>query len=77
MIVKWQGRQLVPTKSAYYEMIDLRFDLYDVLDVLERGYECKRSKRAKVPPKEGKDLQGRGSRINLSRKPCLENSPHR
>lgn len=47
MMIIWQGRQLVPTQSAYYEMIDLRFDLYDVLDILERGYECERSKRAK------------------------------
>lgn len=47
MIAEWQGRQLVPTQSAYYEMIDLRFDLYDVLDILERGYACERSKRAK------------------------------
>lgn len=46
-MVQWHGRQLVPTQSAYYEMIDLRFDLYDVLDILERGYECERSKRAK------------------------------
>lgn len=42
MLVQWQGRQLVPTQSAYYEMIDLRFDLYDVLDILERGYDCER-----------------------------------
>lgn len=47
MIVRWRGRQLVPTKSAYYEMIDLRLDLYDVLEVLERGRDCERSKRAK------------------------------
>lgn len=47
MLAQWQGRQLVPTKSAYYEMIGLRFDLYDVLDILERGRDCERSKRAK------------------------------
>lgn len=35
----------MPTKSAYYEMIDLRFDLYDVLDVLDRGRDCERSRR--------------------------------
>jgi hypothetical protein len=28
-------------------MIDLRFDLHDLLDILERGYECVRSKGAK------------------------------
>lgn len=47
MLIKWQGKQLVPTQAAYHEMIDLQFDLYDVLDVLERGYDCERSKRAK------------------------------
>ncbi len=47
MIVQWQGIQLVPTQAAYYELIDMKFDLYNVLDILERGTNCERSKRAK------------------------------
>ncbi len=47
MIVRWQGIQIVPTQAAYYELIDLKFDLYDVLEILERGSNCERSKRAK------------------------------
>jgi hypothetical protein len=31
--------------SAYRELSDLGLDLFDVLDVLERGYDCERSKR--------------------------------
>ncbi|MEE8167750.1 MAG: hypothetical protein V3T58_02615 [Candidatus Hydrothermarchaeales archaeon] len=47
VIVRWQGIQLVLTQAAYYELIDLKFDLYDVLEILERGSNCERSKRAK------------------------------
>jgi hypothetical protein len=47
MIVKWQDIQLVPTRAAHYELMDLNFDLYDVLDILEMGTDCERSRRAK------------------------------
>jgi len=37
----------VPTQAAYYELIDLKFNLYYILEILERGSNCERSKRAK------------------------------
>ena len=43
----YQERPIVPTKSAYHELADLLLNLFDVLDVLENGYDCSRSKRKK------------------------------
>ena len=46
-MIEWKGRALVPTKSAYHELLNLGFDLYDVLTILEEGKRCERSKRKK------------------------------
>ncbi len=45
--VKWNGKYLRPSKHAIYEMINLGYDLYDVLSILENGYDCRKGKRAK------------------------------
>jgi len=42
----WREWYLRPTIHAYYEMADLGFDLYDVLSILEMGYDCSRGRRA-------------------------------
>ncbi|MDP6156301.1 MAG: hypothetical protein QGH39_02380 [Candidatus Thermoplasmatota archaeon] len=44
--VKWREWYLRPTIHAYYEIADLGFDLYDVLSILEMGYECSKGRRA-------------------------------
>lgn len=44
---KYRKRAIVPTRSAYNELKDLRMNLFDALDVLENGYDCSRSKRSK------------------------------
>lgn len=33
--------------QQYYELLNLGFDLYDVLTILEEGKRCERSKRKK------------------------------
>jgi hypothetical protein len=38
---------LIPTRAAMNELFDNNLDLYTVLDILENGYDCPKSKRAK------------------------------
>ena len=45
--VKWKGKYLRPSKHAVYELISLGYDLYDILTILEEGYDCRKGKRAK------------------------------
>ena len=44
-MIEWKGRVLVPTKSAYYELLNLGFDLYDVLTILEEGKRCEEKQK--------------------------------
>lgn len=43
----FRGHPIVPTRAAYHELETLGIDLYDIVAVLENGYNCSRSKRAK------------------------------
>lgn len=45
MEISYKGLPLRPTKSAYYELKELNMDLYDVVQILEEGYECSTSER--------------------------------
>ncbi len=45
MDIAYKGRPLRPTKSAYHELKNLGMDLYDVLRVLEEGYDCHKGRR--------------------------------
>jgi hypothetical protein len=45
--MKWNGKYLRPSKHAIYEMKKLDYDLYDVLSILENGYDCLKGRRAK------------------------------
>ncbi len=36
---------LIPTLSATRELLKLNMDLYDVLKILEKGFDCTESKR--------------------------------
>ena len=47
MIPIWQGKLLMPSKAALDEMYDLNVNLNDVMDILEEGFDCPRSKRKK------------------------------
>jgi hypothetical protein len=38
---------LIPSRSAMNELYDNDLDINDVLSVLEQGYDCAKSKRAK------------------------------
>jgi len=42
---RWRGAELKLSKSAYRELFKLDMDMFDVLDILENGYDCARSKR--------------------------------
>lgn len=44
---RYQNKEIKATKSASDELWHLRKDLWDVLIILEDGYECSRSKRKK------------------------------
>lgn len=43
---KWRDRPVIPSYHAYKEM-EGRFDLFDVVEILENGVECKKSRRGK------------------------------
>ena len=47
MYPEWEGKELKPSGSAFKELLKCNMDLYDVLDILENGYDCQRSKRKK------------------------------
>jgi hypothetical protein len=42
---EYKNRKIIPTKSAYRELEDLKMDLFEVLEILEAGYDCSRGKR--------------------------------
>ncbi len=43
---RWKGKLIVPSKAAYKELAQLGLGLDDVVDILENGFDCARSKRA-------------------------------
>jgi hypothetical protein len=43
---KWKGKPVIPSNHAYREMAD-RFELSDIVEILESGFDCQRSKRTK------------------------------
>lgn len=43
----FEGNPLIPTKDAQREMDENGLNLWQVKEVLEQGYDCSRSKRAK------------------------------
>lgn len=43
--IDFDGMPIVPTSSAYGELEELALGLHDVKDVLEKGFDCSRSKR--------------------------------
>lgn len=45
MDIAYKGLPIRPTKSAYHELKSLGMDLFDVLQVLEDGYDCQRGSR--------------------------------
>lgn len=47
MDIKYNGMRIEPTLSASRELAEEGKDLYDVLKILEEGYDCSASKRKK------------------------------
>jgi len=45
--ITYNGMRIEPTLSASRELVKEGKDLYDVLKVLEEGYDCSASKRSK------------------------------
>ena len=43
--IKYKGKRLEVTLSASRELLKNNSDLYDVLEILEKGYNCSASKR--------------------------------
>ncbi|MBI4174757.1 MAG: hypothetical protein HY517_03855 [Candidatus Aenigmarchaeota archaeon] len=43
----FEGKPVIPTKDAQHEMDELGLDLWRVKEILEQGYDCSKSKRAK------------------------------
>lgn len=43
----FQEKPLIPTKDAQREMDEIGIGLWRVKEILEKGYDCSRSKRAK------------------------------
>ncbi|MEW6070423.1 MAG: hypothetical protein AB1485_07390 [Candidatus Thermoplasmatota archaeon] len=42
---EYRGRRILPTRSAYRDLENLTLDLFEILDVLENGYDCPKGKR--------------------------------
>jgi len=42
---RYQNKELKATKNSSHELWELKKDLWDVLKILEKGYECSASKR--------------------------------
>ena len=47
MFTIYKNRPLIPTRTAMNELFKYGYDLFDVLEILELGYDCPKSKRAK------------------------------
>ena len=45
MYPAWKKKPIIPTLSATRELLKLNMDLYDVLEILENGFDCAKSKR--------------------------------
>ena len=43
----WNGLPVVPTRAAIRELDRLHLDVADAAEILEEGYDCARSRRAK------------------------------
>ena len=43
----FQDKPLIPTKDAQREMDETGVDLWRIKEILEQGYDCSKSKRAK------------------------------
>jgi len=43
----YEEKPLIPTKDAQNEMDDIGLDLWQIKEIIEKGYECSRSQRAK------------------------------
>ena len=42
---EWKAKQLMPTRRALDEMFYTGIDMYNVIDILENGFDCARSRR--------------------------------
>ena len=47
MDITYKGMRIEPTLSASRELVREGKNLYDVLEILEEGYDCSKSKRKK------------------------------
>ena len=45
--ITYKGMRIEPTLSASRELVREGKDLYDVIEILEEGYDCSKSKRKK------------------------------
>ena len=45
--ITYKGMRIEPTLSASRELVREGKDLYDVLEILQEGYDCSKSKRKK------------------------------
>ena len=58
---------MVPTHAAMTEMYREALDGYDVLDILEKGYDCQKGKRAKEIRERCLDRKGKTTRVVVAR----------
>lgn len=43
--LKYKGYRILPTLSASRELVEHGYSIYDVVNILENGYDCSASKR--------------------------------
>lgn len=69
MKIKWQNLSLVPSNSAMRELFEEAMTLEDVRYVLENGYSCERSRRARNTHEMCLDRGRRTTKVVVKRIP--------
>ena len=60
---RFEDLHLEASRAASIEMFRYAMDLFDLLDILEFGYDCPRSKRAQGTIERCLDAKGRTTRV--------------
>jgi hypothetical protein len=64
---KYKGLQIIPSRSAMKEMVDIGMDLWDIFDVLNSGYDSSTSKRKDGILERCKDKGNKTTKVVVAR----------
>ena len=63
----YKDRQLFPTRAAMNELFKYGYDLFDVIEILENGYDCHKSPRSKDTIEKCFDKKGKTIRVVIAK----------